>query len=607
MKIAALFSRSRLACLLISFFFFIYPFLRTPANVISWDVYGYYLYLPAFFIYHDGDFNDTRWMDETNAVYNSTPSYYQLTDIPGNKKLVRYSSGMAVFYAPGFFIAHSLATSFGYAADGFSWPYQLSMIITHFLVVIASFWLLRKLLLTFFSDNLTAAVLLLIAFGTNYLITAGESAGMTHIYCFALQCLILLLTIRWHEQPKAITAFLLGFLIGFITLVRPNNFVIILIPILWNTYGFVSIKDKIRRIISNNPMHVLLMIFGGIAGFFPQMLYWKKIAGEWLFYSYVNPGEGFDWLYPHTLNVLFSFRKGWLLYTPLIAAALVGIFLLKKHQKKIFLPVTTFFLVNLYIVSSWTCWWYASGYSQRALVDCLPVLALPLGFFLQWVMKLASGKKNLIISGITALVVLNLFQSWQYATGIMDGSRMTSKSYAAIFGSTKPIPDLEKMLVVNHDQNPTELMADTTKYESSWLLYASEPFGTERAGNQGQLLDSTQDYAYVYRVPYEAITKSDHILLRISGSFFLPDAVAPKLSLCTGIMHEGKMYFFRATDADRLADLKQGEKNTIVLDYITPHMRSQRDEVNIYFWLREPYPHPIRISDVKIKLFEPRY
>ena len=606
MKMTALLSRSQLACLLISVFFILYPFARSPSNIISWDVYGYYLYLPAFFIYHDGDFNDTGWMDATNAVYNNTPNYYQLTDIPGNKKLVRYSSGLATIFTPGFFIAHSLSEHYGYPADGFSWPYQLSMIVTHFLVVILSFWLLRKLLLNFFSDRLAAVVLLLIAFGTNYLITAGESPGMTHIYCFALQCGILLLTIRWHQQPKAITALFLGFLIGFITLVRPNNFAIILVPLFWNTTGLLSTKEKITSIFRSNPFHILLMLLGGVAGFFPQMLYWKKIAGEWLYYSYANPGEGFDWFYPHTLNVLFSFRKGWLIYTPLIVAVIGGIVLLRKKRKDIFLPVTVFFLVNLYIVSSWTCWWYAAGYSQRALVDCLPVLSLPLGFFLQWTANLKEVKKNLIFSVIAVLVVLNLFQSWQYATGIMDGSRMTAAAYGAIFGKTEPTPGLEKFLVVDHDANPSELMEDTVKYESSWLVYDVDSLPGGRPNNPDLFLDSTHDYAYVYYVPFREITRADHILLRISGSFYLPDSIPPKLSICTGIMHEGKMYCFRGTSADDKVDLKPGI-NTLVHDVITPHIRNAGDQVNIYFWLREPYPYPLRIKNVKIKLFEPRY
>lgn len=39
-------------------------------NEISWDVLGYYLYLPATFIHHDPMLNDITWLKQINSEKN---------------------------------------------------------------------------------------------------------------------------------------------------------------------------------------------------------------------------------------------------------------------------------------------------------------------------------------------------------------------------------------------------------------------------------------------------------------------------------------------------------------------------------------------------------
>ncbi len=65
---------------------------------------------------------------------------------------------------------------------------------------------------------------------------------------------------------------------------------------------------------------------------FPQLLYWKLVSGNWLFYSYGN--EGFDFLHPHIFDGLFCFKNGWLSYTPIMLFGLIGIVLMHKKKKK---------------------------------------------------------------------------------------------------------------------------------------------------------------------------------------------------------------------------------------------------------------------------------
>ena len=57
----------------------------------------------------------------------------------------------------------------------------------------------------------------------------------------------------------------------------------------------------------------------------------RSVTGQWLFYSYED--QGFSWLEPHIIKGLFSYRSGWLVYSPAMLLYLIGfLFLLKKNR-----------------------------------------------------------------------------------------------------------------------------------------------------------------------------------------------------------------------------------------------------------------------------------
>ncbi len=78
---------------------FIYP----EHNILSWDVFGYYLYLPAQFIYHDPYLLHQDWLHQIVAEYQSTATLYQINLHPEtNNWIIKYSMGMSILYAPFF-------------------------------------------------------------------------------------------------------------------------------------------------------------------------------------------------------------------------------------------------------------------------------------------------------------------------------------------------------------------------------------------------------------------------------------------------------------------------------------------------------------------------
>jgi hypothetical protein len=57
-------------------------FISPPANIISWDIFGYYLYLPATFIHHDPTIQDISWVEQARELYKSSSTLYQAQERP---------------------------------------------------------------------------------------------------------------------------------------------------------------------------------------------------------------------------------------------------------------------------------------------------------------------------------------------------------------------------------------------------------------------------------------------------------------------------------------------------------------------------------------------
>ena len=139
-----------------------------------------------------------------------------------------------------------------------------------------------------------------------------------------------------------------------------------------------------------------------------QLIYFKYITGSFFYSDYSgNAGEGLDLFAPYTWEVLFSFRKGWLLYTPIMVFALLGFHSLYKRNRAIFWALLTYFIINLWFVSSWTCWWYAESFGQRALIPSYVVLGITLGYFLVGLKESSFTKKAISSSMIIFFVGLN--------------------------------------------------------------------------------------------------------------------------------------------------------------------------------------------------------
>jgi hypothetical protein len=428
-------------------------------GVIQNDVISYYAYLPATFIFHDLTFEFTKTLpaDFEGQIW--------LQNAPNGKPILRMTMGMAILWIPFFLIAHAMAHLLGFSTLGYSLPYSLSIFIATLFYLFIGLLFLRKTLLRYFSEVATAVTLILVVLSTNMLYYVISEPGMTHVYNFALISMFIYYSLKWVEilsptpSDELVTgtrnagvrlSLLLGLLAGIIVLIRPVNILVLLFPAL---IGITSFKGFTYRIQKN---WKLILIAGGTAFLVlvPQMIYWKVQTGHFLFNSYMDQGK-FYFLKPHIIDGLFSYRKGWLIYTPVMILAFSGFIWLKKYASHLILPVLVFIVINIYVVYSWWCWWYGGCYGSRPMIDMYGIMAIPLAAFLERMWKSKIWIKS--ISGIllVGLIWLNQFQINQYRTSLLHWDSMTKEAYWGIFGKkTWPegydkmikIPDYEKAL-----------------------------------------------------------------------------------------------------------------------------------------------------------------
>lgn len=579
---------------------------------ISWDVGGYYLYLPAQFIYHDLGMNDYAKFDSLRIKYEVSSTFYQIYKTPRDKFIVKYTMGNSLFYMPFFFIGHVIAKTGGYPADGFSAPYQMAVMWGSFIYGFLALYFARKILLHFFKDGVAAFTLFAMVMGTNLFFTLSLDNLLSHSNLFFLYTVLIWSTIRFHQEPSFKKAAVMGLFGGLIILVRPTDIVSWLIPLFW---GIGSFGDLFRKVKAQFKYFLVFFIVAIIV-FSPQMLYWKMYAGSWLYNSYNNPGEGLDLWGPHTFKFLFSYRKGWLIYTPLMIFSFLGILISIKDRSKIFLSVFLFACVNLWLVSSWTCWWYAGSFSSRAMVQSYAVMMIPLGFFVQFIV---SKKKIFTLAGRTVLLMVIffcMFQTWQYTQGILKSDRMTKAFYWRTFGSTVNDPANEKYLLKDKFLE-TDTIPDPQDFHKARVYEHNfnnqYGFDVETRSRFIQLegetdyslrLNSEKVFYTIQEDDYFNITCKYYAYFRVEGDILnTGDLGENPVSLVSHMMHQGKTYGYSARtisigNGDTIATTWRKFK----MDYIFPDVRKPEDKFKTYFWLRGS--DPVYVKNVKAYVLE---
>jgi|GEM_PF-121711 len=436
-------------------------------GILVYDDFGYYLYLPALFIYDDLQLKDTTWLNNIRRTYCNDRPLYQAHYLENGNKVIQYTYGNALLMSPGFFISHAFAkTSSEYNADGFSKPYQLGLAIYAMFFFFIGLVYLRKAFLYYFSESTTILLLLALGLGTNLLHLIISNTISPHIFLFTLYSILLYLIPKWYNSSKPKYIYCIASVLGLMILNRPTEILAIIVLLFWDIQSLSALRKRFK-FYGTQYQHLFGSLLIVMLIITPQLIYWKTTTGSLFFDSYLV--EGFKFLDPYTVEYLFSYKKGWFIYTPLMLLLIPSLILLIRIARRHLLAFSTYAIVYIYVLSSWDCWWYAESFGQRSIAQAYPFLLVPIGMFLQHFQE----KKKIYLSliGFTSLaIVLNLFQTWQEFHGIIHTSRMNKEYYWAVWGDSQQ--DKRKMEMLEIDRTRIEL-PDTIFTYKRILKYSS--------------------------------------------------------------------------------------------------------------------------------------
>lgn len=342
-------------------------------KVIWSDSEGYYLYLPAMLIHQN--FRD--------IPINSTEQYGRSAS---GSVMTKYNCGVAILELPFFLVAHTIALiTPQIEANVYTKIYEIFIVFAALFYSFFGLWFLNKELKRRKIKELKRQITLgCLLFGTNLIYYSTEEAGMSHAFSFFLLSVFIFLTPRFYEQPTHKNWFIYGLVFGLIFLIRPTNAIIISLYTLF--FGLVSSKSIGDRILFlfKKRFSLLVFIIPTLILYGIQLYLWYLSFDNFVWNGYDGSDPGFIyWKNPKMLLVLFDSRNSLFPYAPVLLLSLFGFFTSIKQKKPESIINFVIFILIVYLIGSWWTWTFSGSFGHRGFVEWLPILALPMAYFLE--------------------------------------------------------------------------------------------------------------------------------------------------------------------------------------------------------------------------------
>lgn len=276
---------------------------------IQADGIGYYDYLPATFIYHDlYRINDSS--GKLNARVSQQKGAYVETE--NGNWVNKYAPGAAVLQL----------------------PYQKSVFYAALFYLFLALVFIHLLLKTYAIPSWIIVFLqLLLALATGVTHYANVEASFSHVYSLFAITAFLYFARKFFIERQYPFFLWASFFFGLILILRPvNGIILAAVPFIAGTFDQVreGFKYLYKKYLVALAGLFIVLLFAGFLS-----LVWYMQCEQWVLNTYQNE-EGFYFLNPQIFNILFSYKKGLFVYTPVLLLAFLALFTWIKNRQ--FLP-----------------------------------------------------------------------------------------------------------------------------------------------------------------------------------------------------------------------------------------------------------------------------
>lgn len=388
-------------------------------RILKVDGLGYYSYLPAFFIHHDLNFQYYDSIYQSDLLKGKQP--YDFRERSEYGTINKYYIGSSICQIPFFIPILTYYKITNQEINGYENPFQVASHLAAIFFFLVGLYFVYKTLETYhLSKTWTYIACYAILLGTNSGYMVISEPGLSHLYSFAWMSIFIyatrkLLESEYHKK----WVWMSGISLGFILLIRPINLIILFaLPFIWGQANPFKSKKLIQSYIQIGIISIWL--------FSIQFLYYYLATGNAIIYSYNE--EGFDFMHAHFFEFLWSYRKGFFLYTPLFLLLFPSLVLgLKKRKFGSIISFTLFFIIITFVFSSWWLWHYGGGLGTRVFIEFYPLFIIPI----VWYFSALTNEfvKSLSILFLIVSIYFGQLTHWQYRQGKIHWDSATKEQY----------------------------------------------------------------------------------------------------------------------------------------------------------------------------------
>jgi len=318
----------------------------------------------------------------------------------------------------------------GIEVSPFAAIYQLGFVFTSILAGFAGLWISYRLLRSEYGPGAATGAVVCGTLGLSLGYYIWFWPTMAHASGFFAGAVFVAVAVRWRDVLRcpssglrfgqiSFLSWAMGGLLGLACMIRYTNVVLIWAPVVFAICAFREAPASNRRSIAQRTARsVFWAAVGAVLAFAPQLWAWKAIYGSWV----VNTYEAHRMYgYPrHWLRVLFTGPNSLLLWTPMAAAACVGLARAVSRGTALGLAGAAVLLSTLYVYSAWSIPGLGASYGARSFVDVSVFLMVGIAELVCWARAVDASRwrRRWIAATLTILTLWNLFFALAWRAGL---------------------------------------------------------------------------------------------------------------------------------------------------------------------------------------------
>jgi len=327
----------------------------------------------------------------------------------------RYPVGLALLGLPFLVAAHVLVLvtrwlGSDFTADGFGYPYETAFELSSILFASLALVYLLRVMTRLFPVGLSALALASAVSSSFLAWYMVIEPGMPHAMAFAWSTFFLGYWLEHRPVSRDRDWIVLGALAGVAAMVRWQNGVFVLLPIV---DALLDGKRSIRP----------LAIVGSVSGlvFFPQFLFWYLTTGS----PFTMPTSGHEvsWSQLRLSEVLYSTNRGLFPWNPVLYLGAAGLLIWIWHRRRLAMLFLLGFLMQVYVNGSVGIWWAGWSFGGRRFDGCFLFFVIGLAVVFDFVKRRPVVP---LVAAVSLLAVWNFALVKQARLGLVPPDRLVS-------------------------------------------------------------------------------------------------------------------------------------------------------------------------------------